>query len=457
VLIRPVGSADNASPDLELEASTDPEGDAITYFYEVYSNEELSDIVTIGDTDATAWTVPLELSEDTWYWWRARAEDHLELSSDWAEPLRFLVNTENQLPEPPVIIKPEEGELVDTVPVELVWRHAVDPDGDQLSYSMQVVVTDSNVEVTALSDIPMGDLDTVTQFIEGLNEDIMYTARVTAWDPTGMGGTAEVTFTVNAENTPPKGLVIIRPRDGVQVRPGNVDLVFNPGFDPDGHNFHATVTVYEDYTRTQPVFTTTLENVEPATEIAVPWEASAEARSWYWTVSTIDEYDQPGPTAGPEEFVVASAAPTTPILISPIGGTAVDAESFEMMWHNAADEDGDLLTYTVRIHAEEDLSDAPLWSTTGLENAASGATTILVEDLETAGNTRLYWVVWATDQHGLDGPRSETGEFSMIITLTGAVSGAECACETPAAPAGHAHWILLASVLGLGVLVRRRL
>ena len=104
--VSPDGSADTVSPDFVVDESTDPEGDAFVYVWEVFSDEDLSDLVGGGESEEPTWMLEDDLSEDVWYWWRAAARDELGAQSDWSDTLVFLVNTQNNLPEAPVFVRP---------------------------------------------------------------------------------------------------------------------------------------------------------------------------------------------------------------------------------------------------------------------------------------------------------------------------------------------------------------
>jgi len=84
-------------PELVINNSTDPEGDILTYNFELYNvsaTDLLSSVLNVIEGDqATSWEVPDGiLSDNTWYSWRARAFDG-NLYSSWSDFSGFVIIT----------------------------------------------------------------------------------------------------------------------------------------------------------------------------------------------------------------------------------------------------------------------------------------------------------------------------------------------------------------------------
>jgi len=82
------------NPDLVVSNVEDPDGDAVTYDFEIYIMGETDPLATItdvaeGDTTTTVQLGGLE--EDEFYQWRARAVDENDLAGDWSEMWTFVV------------------------------------------------------------------------------------------------------------------------------------------------------------------------------------------------------------------------------------------------------------------------------------------------------------------------------------------------------------------------------
>ncbi len=99
VLVSPADAsvADSAAPTLVAAASTDPEGDDITYEIVVSASSDLSNPVADGtaivaaDDGTVTFIVPADLAVGTWYW-SAQATDSYGATSDWASAWSFDVN-----------------------------------------------------------------------------------------------------------------------------------------------------------------------------------------------------------------------------------------------------------------------------------------------------------------------------------------------------------------------------
>jgi hypothetical protein len=79
-------------PSLEANPVLDPEGDAVRYQFEIYSDAALNQKVAGGTSPNTALIVPLVLADKTTYWWRVRALDAQDAASDWSAPAMLFVS-----------------------------------------------------------------------------------------------------------------------------------------------------------------------------------------------------------------------------------------------------------------------------------------------------------------------------------------------------------------------------
>ena len=87
----------NAYPTFSVNPSTDPEDDAISYAFEVYSDVALSSRVASGTSATRFWQSSSALSNGTSYYWRARAQDERGAASAWSGVATFTVNTEGSV------------------------------------------------------------------------------------------------------------------------------------------------------------------------------------------------------------------------------------------------------------------------------------------------------------------------------------------------------------------------
>jgi hypothetical protein len=80
------------TPSLSLNPVVDPDGDPVSYRFELYSDVDLGDLVAESVTSDTEWRVPIPLGNNTWYFWRVRAEDYANGYSEWSPVSSFFVD-----------------------------------------------------------------------------------------------------------------------------------------------------------------------------------------------------------------------------------------------------------------------------------------------------------------------------------------------------------------------------
>jgi hypothetical protein len=80
-------------PSLQVNPVKDPEGEAVSYGFEVYRDAALTQKISEGTSATTAMIVPAQLGDKAWYWWRVRAIDSRHLASDWSAPAALYVNS----------------------------------------------------------------------------------------------------------------------------------------------------------------------------------------------------------------------------------------------------------------------------------------------------------------------------------------------------------------------------
>ncbi|MHB8836569.1 MAG: OmpL47-type beta-barrel domain-containing protein [Candidatus Methylomirabilia bacterium] len=125
------GEVWTVSPELVLNPATDPDGDALTYDYEVYRDVALTTLVTSAAGQALVWTVPVTLTSDSSYHWRARAADIHGAVSAWTAATSFFINLEGYNNPPTIALsRPAAAEPVtNATSFEIAWTDG-DPDGN---------------------------------------------------------------------------------------------------------------------------------------------------------------------------------------------------------------------------------------------------------------------------------------------------------------------------------------
>lgn len=118
------------TPTLQVNASTDPDGDNLSYDFEVYSDSNLSTLVKSTTGVGSSWVVPVNLADNTRYWWRAQAKDEYGLASGWITASSFFVNDKG-INDPPSIalLTPGPADSTNSMSYTITWT-ASDPDSD---------------------------------------------------------------------------------------------------------------------------------------------------------------------------------------------------------------------------------------------------------------------------------------------------------------------------------------
>jgi hypothetical protein len=173
------------TPTLSVHNSTDIDRDVLTYEFEVYDDAEMTIPVTSASrieegTQITSWTVPVTLTENETYFWRARASDG-ELYSGWMPLASFMINTANDAPGAPLLHAPAEGSSVDTLNPTLSVYNAIDPDSDTLTYDFEIYSNGTLVDI--YTGIPEGSSGvTSVTLLKALTDNTTYTWTARAYD-----------------------------------------------------------------------------------------------------------------------------------------------------------------------------------------------------------------------------------------------------------------------------------
>lgn len=118
------------NPTLSVHPVTDPNGDDVSYEFELYTDEAMTETLDRATVDALNWTPSQPLANHQYYTWRARAVDAGDLASAWSQPQRFFTNKDG-IDDAPTLqfVLPDAN--IDTYGgnIELQWVDN-DPDSD---------------------------------------------------------------------------------------------------------------------------------------------------------------------------------------------------------------------------------------------------------------------------------------------------------------------------------------
>lgn len=169
----------NNSIVFEWNASTDAEGDFISYIIEVSENSTFSSISHNVSSNSNSKLVSLEKGKS--YYWRLKARDSKGGESNYSSVSQFLTEGEgvsNHLPFAPSLLAPALNSEIDGTSTTLSWT-ASDVDGDALTFD---VYLDTNAQPTT----KVSDSQSETTYnASGLNALSTYYFKVVVKDDKG--------------------------------------------------------------------------------------------------------------------------------------------------------------------------------------------------------------------------------------------------------------------------------
>ncbi len=457
-------STDTAEPALTVANATDPDGDVLTYAFEVYADGALTVLVDSEDGIAegaseTAWTPTGTLAENTRYFWRARAAD-ARVSGAWSIVSPFFVDEANDPPAVPTPLSPDAS-TVDTPLPGFVVAVGADPEGDSFVVEIELVDETESAFVPVVGDGFAEDGTWLATPGDPLAEDHEFSWRARSADV--RGGASDwsdvALFEVDVSNTAPPVPTVVAPTDGSEVSTALPDLIVAVGEDVDGDPLTVVFSVDLD-----PAFASdSREDLGPvAVEAGEATAAVTEALPENATVTARAraEDDRGGASAWVVwSFVVDATdeAPSGPRILAPEDTATVDGSALEIRWAPADDPEGDALTYEISIASDPD--GETFWSGAGLtipDGDAEGATTVDVEVPAGAWTAAAR----ATDATGQVGPWGPLSRF-VVLPVEGTGADLEAGdgpygCDCASSVAGGAGSGAVLALLVLPWAVRRR-
>ncbi len=406
------------SPVLTIDNSTDPDGDTLTYDFEVFSDLQLTDRVAAAHgvaegVDTTVWPVTVPLDDNTLYYWRVRSCDYAA-SSIWTYGT-FFVDTANEAPGVFNISRPVVGSYVDTMTPVLEVTNSSDIDQDALTYRFEVY-SDSIMtsQVTSVSDILTGTDGTTAWTVDvDLSDETTYYWKSVAVDPDGLETSTTGSFTVSTANQAPSAPAIDAPAVGARVIVHQLDIVVTNAVDPEGNTL-----VYDFQLDTVNTFdSSTLVTAADISEgtASTAWYVTGlfSNTTYFWRARAFDGAAYSPWVTG--NFLVnpINQAPQTPTLNNP-GHTAwVQSLTPELAVNPAIDPDGDVLSYYFELYSDSEFEDLVF------EGSSAQPSFVVPSVLD--DNTRYFWRALAEDPDGevsewMDGAPFFVREYSWVGT-----------------------------------------
>ena len=430
-----IWEADTPNPSFAVNNAEDPDGDALTYDFEIYDTPSAepehfvigANKVPEGDT-ITTWTAPT-LAENTLYYFRARAghtlheKQFLRQVGPWMDLVPFFINEMEEFPGVPTIPDDAEGKIVGSKPVLIVGNTA-DPDRDPLTYEFAIYLDDGDPVYSPhqlKTEVLEGTEGTTQWTVEtALQEDTTYWWRARAVDDTERAGdwTEAVSFFVTTGNDKPTPPVMVYPGNESEI--GTVDPIFeiDAGTDPEGDGVTHIVELdtVKDFSGENRIQADSLEAIAGV----VNWEAPVsldDNTTYFYRVKASDgelesnwntgsffvnlENDPPNPLVNTSP---ADTNPETTPQVSTLTPKLVVRQAGE---DAIPDPDLDRVTYLFEVFLASDMAVAVC-------DGSSENPEWIVDTALTNGK-KYTWHARAVDEHG------EPGDWSPYTSfITGA-------------------------------------
>jgi PKD repeat protein len=462
VVLAPLDGAEvSASPvELVVDNALSPTLETLLYDFEVYDDEGLpeSALVAIADdlpegSSSTALLLDSALQENTWYFWRAAAQDPYTMG-DWTAPHSFFYNAVNEAPTAPGLRSPLDGITVADLTPTLELDEATDPDEDTLTYLFELEDLYGTLVDSADGVEGDGEIARWTPEQE-LVDDTTYCWTAQATDEHGESGPQppSACFTVDTSNETPLPPTITDPLDQTQVATLAPAVTVTNGVDPEGrptsHLFELdTATTFDS-----PALQTQSVPSDPDGSTSWTPPQPLEEDTWYHLRVLATDGAAVSDWAQITFFVNATnSPPSVPGLNNPADGAAF-AEGDSLSVINATDPDEQAITYDFQL---ADTAGAPVQEIQGVVEDSSGFTAWVPGPLAPG---RYTWTARATDEGGAASEWATPRALEVLgaeppretASDTGTSKGSTgCSCATPTRPG------MTLLPLGLLLLARRR-
>lgn len=194
--------ASTLTPTFSLNPSSDIDEDPISYRFELYADEALSEFVSETVTDSPGWVLSSALLDNHWYYWRARAEDEHGLAGGWMETSAFFTDKNGYDSPPQITILEPHGELRANANILIRWDDSdFETDARIALYYTDTFGKDGILIVADLSEDPDRENDTYVWNITGVADGTYYIYAVISDGNSTVTSYSSVAVTV--DKTPP--------------------------------------------------------------------------------------------------------------------------------------------------------------------------------------------------------------------------------------------------------------
>ena len=306
--------------------------------------------------------------------------------------------TSSNAPTIPQIITPKEHEGVKTLRPEFSVINSVDPDGDNITYEVEIFSDEGlSNQVQYLNISAQSGENTYWQTVEALEDNTWYYWRVRATDGRGFSQWAYEKFFVNLENDPPTGCDVIFPQNGATVNNFNPTFQVSNAVDPDGDSLLVRFDVFSDSSLQHLTDSSNWINQgESGTTTWVSGQKLSENQDYFLVVTFIDEKGASN-VCSPIHFMVntINEAPPQPEVIEPVLHDEITSKNISIVVSNVFDPDGDQVSFLFQLDTSKDFNSDNLIESGEIDQVNGINTVWNVNSL--SENTWYFWRVRASD------------------------------------------------------------
>ena len=417
-------STTDLTPTLSVGNASDPDGDVLTYFFELYDftgNVLLYSASNVAEgVTNTSWTVPSSLQAGTSYRWRVRCYDGTAYSL-WSSKVLFTVITSNNCSTPPGLpglSSPANGSgIVSNQATLCVTNSTPAPGCSELqTYAFEVY------DDTALSSLVVGPMSvaegsgTTCAVTSALNSGRWYLWRAGCYNGTSYSSWAGP-FAFHTPNLTPPPPAPASPPQGSQVSSAHPTLRVQAATDADG-----TPVVYQFEVSTSSAFTSLTGNSGMILDTFWQVTPTLSNGTYYWRTRTSDGIDTSAYSTV-RNFIVSvgqNHAPSTPTLYLPANGETIIDTPIVLIANNATDADGDPIYYDFYVYSNVELTQL-VEEEINIPQQSGRTSADFFTTQAPVNNHLYYWYVLAHDMSAWSAP-SLTRWFRYFSLSTGADS-----------------------------------
>ena len=322
------------SANLWWTASTDPDGDSVSYG--VLSGTSPASLALLTNTTKTS-AVLSSMAFGTTYYWRVDAYDGFGGTTTVNAGVQSLVYLFDTTPPPAPAILQSTGTLLEhalAARVPLSWSAVQDSDGDPIAYFLSVGTSTAGlVQVQASTQ--------TSALITNPTFGVTYYWQVSARNPYGGAGTTTVQSVVPVfMNHPPDAFAVALGSGTLATRTTTQMLAWSAAGDPDGD----AVT----YALSLSTWTAGLAVVQTSTVTTFPLSFQY-GTTYYWSVAAFDGFGGTTTISGGTQSFLASFLNPAPqvVQIAPQLVITTMRGSATVSWQQVTNPEGDPVSYTV--------------------------------------------------------------------------------------------------------------